>query len=240
MNRINWDLMRPQDIEIRPAQIKDGKATLLLYQDSRNTMDALDRNFGEFGWKIEYKDVGGQIYGRLSIYNEGTKEWIYKEDTGEKSNISEDKGMSSDILKRCAVRFGYGRELYSAPRIVVNDDGYGCRGYKVAEIEYDTDRNITRLILTDIRGNKAFEWSKGNPVPEQPLTAQNQPKNGQNLEILRSFCTEQKNNGADQEELLRFFNFYKQKMSGWRGVVKPDVLFARWNAKTVDVSQQYS
>lgn len=216
--------MRPQDIEIRPAQIKDGKATLLLYQDSRNTMDALDRNFGEFGWKIEYKDVGGQIYGRLSIYNEETKEWCYKEDTGEKSNISEDKGMSSDILKRCAVRFGYGRELYSAPRIVVDDDGYGCR-YKVSEIEYDSDRNVSKLVLVNSRGNKVFEWSKGIGIPQPSLTSKIQPKNGQ---ILKDFCTQQKNAGGDIEELKKFYAFFEKKCESWKGDFLVDRLYNNW------------
>lgn len=158
MKRIEWELMRPQDIECRPAQIKDGKATLLLFQNSRTAMDALDRKFGEFGWTIEYKDVGGQIYGRLSIWDEDTGMWVYREDTGDESNISAQKGQSSDILKRCAVRFGYGRELYTAPRIVVEDDGYGCSGYKVSYIDYNENREIIRLMIVNRFGKTVFDY----------------------------------------------------------------------------------
>lgn len=195
MKRIKWELMRPQDIEIRPAQIKDGKATLLLFQDSRNTMDALDRNFGEFGWKIEYKDVAGQIYGRLSILNEDTGEWVAKEDTGDESNISAQKGQSSDILKRCAVRFGYGRELYSAPRIVIDDDGYGCKGYRVQYIEYNEEREIIRLLIVNRWGKPVFDWVDDRysqkPV-EEPAVIQPSPKpttaTNPAIEALRAFC----------------------------------------------------
>lgn len=163
--------MRPQDIEVRPAMTKNGKATLLLYQDSRNTMDALDRNFGAFGWQIKYKDVGGQIYGCLSIKDPDTGEWITKEDTGDESNISAQKGQSSDILKRCAVRFGYARELYTAPRITVDDDNYGNTGYRVSEITYNTNREISHLVLVNRFDKPVFTWNEGNVQTTTTVTS---------------------------------------------------------------------
>ena len=237
MKRIKWELMRPQDIEIRPAQIKDGKATLLLFQDSRNTMDALDRNFGEFGWKIEYKDVAGQIYGRLSILNEDTGEWVAKEDTGDESNISAQKGQSSDILKRCAVRFGYGRELYSAPRIVIDDDGYGCKGYKVQYIEYNEEREIIRLLIVNRWGKPVFDWVDDRysqkPV-EEPAVIQPtpQPASIPALDDLTFFCGKMKKvQGINKGELVKFFNFYKGKIErngGWKGKFMADRLWKQW------------
>lgn len=219
MARINWELMRPQDIEIRPAMVKDGKATLLLYQDSRNTMDALDRNFGEFGWKIEYKDVAGQIYGKLSIKDPDTGEWVSKEDTGEESNISAQKGQSSDILKRCAVRFGYGRELYTAPRIKIDDDGYGCSGYKVSNISYNDNREITALTIVNRFGKVVYSF---------PTEAQNKPVEEDKATILKNFCTEMKPTVLSKDELLKFYNFYVPKMATWKGAFNPDVLWKRW------------
>ena len=223
--------MRPQDIEVRPATIKDGKATLLLYQDSRNTMDALDRNFGEFGWKIEYKDVSGQIYGCLSILNEDTGEWIVKEDTGEESNISAQKGMSSDILKRCAVRFGYGRELYSAPRIVIDDDGYKCTGYKVSDIRYNEDREITDLTIVNRFNHKVFEWRKGDtafgretPKDMADMYLSNPPKAITNEERLVEFCRTKKEEGHNCKE---FYLYWHPKMEKWTGKLDLDKLWER-------------
>lgn len=218
-NRIEWDLMKPEAIEIRPAQVKDGKVTLLAYQNGRNTMDALDKQFGEFGWKVEYKDVSGQIYGRLSIKDPETGEWIYKEDTGEESNISASKGQSTDILKRLAVRFGYGRELYSIPKIVVDDDGYGNH-LKVSEVSWDENRNCTKIVLTNRFGKVMFSWVKDDNSAD---------KSGKsNCDVLKEFCSAKKTEeGIDKDELLKFWNYYCEKVTSW-GSVNPEKLWNKW------------
>ena len=229
MNRISWDLMRPQDIEIRPAMVKDGKATLLLYQNSRTAMDALDRNFGEFGWKISYKSVGNQIYGCLSIKDPDTGEWISKEDTGEESNISAQKGQSSDILKRCAVRFGYARELYSAPRIVVEDDKYGNTGYKVSRIEYNENREIIFLEIVNRFGKIVYSW-KDDAYVNKPMPTPTQKDNG-NLAALIKFCSELKPMLDEEgfQELKEFYTYWgvtnREKLENWEGPFKPEKLW---------------
>lgn len=226
-NRIKWELMRPEDIELRPAQVKDGKVTLLAYQNGRNTMDALDKQFGEFGWKVEYKDVAGQIYGRLSIKDPETGEWIYKEDTGEESNISASKGQSTDILKRLAVRFGYGRELYSIPKIVVDDDGYGCH-YKVGEISWDENRNCTHITLTNRFGKQVYEWSKDaiGSKKTEPIQLSKS-----NKDILREFCTKKKTEeNIDLPDLTRFYKFYEEKVDNYQRC-NPEYLWSGWCKK---------
>ena len=237
MKRIEWELMKPEAIEIRPAQVKDGKVTLLAYQNGRNTMDALDNKFGEFGWKVEYKDVAGQIYGRLSIKDPDSGEWIYKEDTGEESNISASKGQSTDILKRLAVRFGYGRELYTIPRIVINDDGYGNH-LKVGEVEWNDKRECTHITLVNKFGKVMYRWDKDGelkasddeciPVPNESriqMVKHNKP----NSEILRSFCSEKKTEeGVDKSDLKRFYDFYYEKVDSWENRLKPEIIWERW------------
>lgn len=227
MRGIQWELMRPQDIEVRPAMTKDGKTTLLLYQDSRNTMDALDRNFGAFGWQIKYKDVAGQIYGCLSIKDPETGEWITKEDTGDESNISAQKGLSSDILKRVAVRFGYARELYSAPRIVVPDDGYGNSGNKVSKIEYNENREIVSLTIVNRFNKPIFEWSEGN-VQSAPQSAATEPKTSQKrgrwtieecvAEVRKVGNSHYRDEGVNMDKLKKWVDkkiaYYTEK-NGW-------------------------
>ena len=161
MEMINWDLLQPQDIEVRVGGKIKGtdNVTMLLYQDSRCTARNLDKQFGQFGWQIDFKVVGEQIYGTLSIWDKDKQQWVSKSDTGDKTNISENKGQSSDILKRCAVRWGFGTELYTAPKIVMPDDGYGNSGYKVTEIKYNNNREITHLVIANRFDKEVFRWS---------------------------------------------------------------------------------
>lgn len=221
--------MKPEAIEIRPAQVKDGKVTLLAYQNGRNTMDALDNKFGEFGWKVEYKDVAGQIYGRLSIKDPDSGEWIYKEDTGEESNISASKGQSTDILKRLAVRFGYGRELYTIPRIVINDDGYGNH-LKVGEVEWNDKRECTHITLVNKFGKVMYRWDKDAELqPAEERIQMVSQKKKLNSQILRDFCSEKKTEeGVDQDDLLRFYNWYYDRVDAYNNVLKPEIIWNSW------------
>lgn len=157
MKRINWPLLTAEDIEVRIATCKEGKTTLLLYQNSRTAMSAFDNMFGELGWQCEYYDAGGQMYCRIGVWDDEKNQWIWKSDTGSESNIEAEKGFSSDCFKRVAVRFGYARELYSAPRIVINNDNkfntYYCRS-----IGYDNNRKINQLTIVDRMGNVVYSY----------------------------------------------------------------------------------
>ena len=252
INNIKWDLLQASDIEVRVGgKIKDtDNISLLLYQDSRCTARNLDKQFGAFGWQIDYKVVGEQIYGTLSIWDEEKKEWVSKSDTGDKSNISEDKGQSSDILKRCAVRWGFGTELYTAPKIVVPNDGYNCTGYKVSEINYNENKEIIHLVIVNRFGKVVFNWNIGDntTTPAKPTTTpkdnlewtpddnlnsgysspvQMQPKS--NLDKLIEFCATRKSEpNTDKSKLTRFYNYYSPKMNEWKGKLDLDALYQRW------------
>lgn len=238
---IEWDLLSPEDVEVRVATTRNGKTTLLLYQDSRCAMRALDKQFGSFGWQMDYKVVGGQIYGTLSIYDEEKGIWVSKSDTGDKSNISEDKGQSSDILKRCIVRWGYATELYTAPKIEIADDGYGNTGYKVSEINYDENRKITHLVIVNRFGKEAFRWDRD--AIEQPTqfkkpyqqTQQNdlelKDETKDNLKVLTEYCAQLTANGYNRTEVGKYFRFYKDKCNTWKGVFDCERLFKNWISK---------
>lgn len=259
MKTIQWDLLQPQDIEVRVAnKIKDtNNVAMLLYQDSRCTARNLDKQFGQFGWQIDYKVVGQQIYGTLSIYDEEKQQWVSKSDTGDKSNISEDKGQSSDILKRCAVRWGFGTELYTSPRIVVEDDGYGNSGYKVSKIQYNDNREIIQLTIVNRFNKEVFNWSINNqPVNNNiPYKQTNNRVNDIELttdkdeevnniinkakfqfnnkqtptDILNEFYNSNKDNtDINQNELNRFYTYYQQKTPSWNGKFDVNSLWTKW------------
>lgn len=223
---IIFNLLKPQDIEVRIATVKDGRAKLLLYQNSRTTMDALDATVGIMNWQMDYFVCGGQTYGRLSIYDEEKHQWVSKADTGEESNIAEKKGQSSDILKRCAVRFGFARELYTAPTIVVPIDDKHT-SFRVESISYSDNREIAQLTIVDRSGKVVFEWSKDAQYQKEGDALEKHQETA--IGILTAFCKEKaKDKEVDRGELERFFNFYKIKCDTWKNKFDAPKLFDRW------------
>lgn len=235
--------LKANEIECRPQSVKDGKVTLLLYIDSRAATDLLDEVYGMENWNIEYKDVAGQIYGRLSIYDVETNRWVYREDTGSPANIEKEKSLASDIVKRCIVRFGV-TELYTTPKITLDDDKYGNTGYKVSEIEYNEHREIIHLVITNRFNKEVFRWNMGNktaPIvktaPKQVINEHNDDKliwkpdepKKDNLTLLTEFCSSKKlEEGVNQDNLLRFYNYYKPKANAWKGNFDIPQLFNKW------------
>lgn len=243
VNNIKWDLLQPQDIEVRMGnKIKDtDNVTMLLYQDSRCTARNLDKQFGQFGWQIDYKVVGEQIYGTLSIWDDTKQQWISKSDTGDKSNISEDKGQSSDILKRCAVRWGFGTELYTAPKIVLPNDGYGNSGYKVSQIKYNENREIINLVIVNRFDKEVFNWSinaPANTTTTQPKEvvkpAENTPKEDKIdlKEELKKFVIAN-HTLENTEQIKKFHSYYLNILNtkGWQGNMDLQKLFNNWMSR---------
>lgn len=238
--------LKANEIEVRTAMVKDGKATQLLYIDSRAATDLLDETYGMENWTIEYKDVAGQIYGRLSIYDVETNRWVFREDTGSPANIEKEKSLASDIVKRCIVRFGV-TELYSSPKIVIPDDGYGNTGYKVSEIEYNEDREIIHLVIVNRFNKEVFRWGKGDVTPivkTAPKTVINDHREYSNDELewkpdepkkdnktlLTEFCASKKmEEGVNKDELLRFYNYYSKKE--FKGLMNVERLWSKWTEK---------
>lgn len=157
--QLKFRQIKKEEIEVRIARIEDGVTTLLLYQDARTTMNVFDEMFGPFNWRIEYRTVTDKIYGRLSIYDEDKCEWVYKEDTGTESKIQPEKGISSDILKRCSTRWGWARELYSAPLITVECDNKHM-SYSVQHIAFDSNNRICELVIVNKFGVEVFDMNK--------------------------------------------------------------------------------
>ena len=227
--------LKAEEIEVRPQSIKNGKANMLLYINSRAATDLLDECYGMANWNLEYKDVAGQIYGRLTIYDEETDRWVYREDTGSAGNIEAEKSLASDVVKRCIVRFGV-TELYSSPKIQIDDDGYGNMGYKVTEIEYDSNRNITHLVIANRFNKEVFRWDKN--ATEQPSQykskgyTQTQQNGKDNLTVLKEYCAQLTSNGFDRSEVGKFYRFYEKKANDWRGAFQVDKLYSAWLQKS--------
>lgn len=165
-------LLGKEDIDVRVAQTLAGndkvRASLLLYKDARVDMKILDELFTPMGWKRSHKMIGDRLYCQVEVWDAEKKEWIYKEDVGVESNTEAEKGQASDSFKRACVNWGIGRELYTAPRIVVElreneytrDQNNKIRvwaKFSVKSIGYDTkSRTITSLVIQDTLGNERY------------------------------------------------------------------------------------
>lgn len=113
--------LRADEIEVRVGQVYDGKASMLLYKTARTDMTILDETYGEFGWQCDFKEIKGNLYCGIGIWDERKQQWIWKWDCGTESNTEREKGEASDAMKRAAVKAaGIGRELYTAPKIYLD------------------------------------------------------------------------------------------------------------------------
>lgn len=225
--------LKANEIEVRPQSVKDGKVTLLLYIDSRAATDLLDETYGMENWTIEYRDVAGQIYGRLSIYDKDNNRWIFREDTGSPANIEKEKSLASDIVKRCIVRFGV-TELYSTPRVQVTDDGYGNSGYKVSEINYNENREIIHLVIVNRFDKEVFRWDINTTTKEVAKPIVNTPKEDKIdlKEELKKFVIAN-HTLENTEQIKKFHSYYLNILNskGWQGNMDLQKLFNNWMSR---------
>lgn len=120
-------MIKLEDIKYRVGTFKTGTktfATFLVYIDARVAMDELDLKFGADNWDFRWERQDGTfgVKGILTVRKGDVT--ITREDVGypvsDKMSKSFEatewlKDAVSDSLKRCAVHFGIGRELYDAP-----------------------------------------------------------------------------------------------------------------------------
>lgn len=238
MENIIFRTLRADEIEVRPSHIKDGKANLLLYIDSRAVVSLLNETVGNLNWQSKFYEAKGQLIGEIGIYDKEKDMWIWKGDTGSESNIEAQKGLVSDVYKRVLSRWGID-ELYSSPRIQVPDDGYGNSGYSVSEIIYNKNREIIHLAIINRFNKEVFRWDKYPSCSRAQKSSQPEttPVNS-NATILQSLRdsanAEYYKEGTNQEELKKFVAFYTEKIEKdkWTGnYFDFDKLFASWMSR---------
>jgi hypothetical protein len=135
-DEIEWRVLRSG------SSTKGPWAQLAPYVTSRAIMHRLDAVVGPANWKDEYAEVpaGGQDPGMictLSIRIEG--EWVGKSDGAPFTQVERLKGGVSDALKRAAVKWGIGRDLYYIGETWAQgiQEGYPPRGERTVEFKTD-------------------------------------------------------------------------------------------------------
>lgn len=222
-------LLRADEIEVRVAHSVGDKKCHLLYIDSRAVTKYLDEWVGWNNWTTEFYPVNNQIVGKMGIWDETKNMWIWKSDVGSESNIEAEKGLISDTYKRLLVRFGV-TELYSAPDVLLPDDGYGNKGYKVSEIGYNDNREITHLVIVNRFNKEVYRWDNGDVTPTYKTTPKQVIKD--NKTLLTEFCSSKKTEeGINLDELKRFYNYYSPKVGDWKGTFNAEFQFTKWMEK---------
>jgi hypothetical protein len=225
MRNIEFRLLKAQEIEVRVQSVKNGKANMLLYIDSRCVTTLLNETVGALNWQSKFYQVGNMVMGKLGIWCSEKEAWVWKSDTGSESNIEAEKGLISDTYKRLLSRWGV-VELYSAPRIEIPDDGYGNTGYKVSEIAYE-ERKITHLVIVNRFGKEVFRWD----LNAEPRTIVRTPQSETNKQLLIDFC-KANNTDANRLEMIKFYNFYIHRVVKWTGEINLSKLWEKWNKQT--------
>ena len=148
-----FDDLTADDIEVRIATVKSNGLSLLLYKDARCDMRILDKCVSPENWQRDHKELKGNIYCGISIYDKEKGIWVTKWDCGSESYTEKEKGEASDSFKRAAFNWGIGRELYTSPFIWIdakncNIEGNKCYDrFKVKSIEIK-DKKIVNLEIS--------------------------------------------------------------------------------------------
>lgn len=122
-----------EEISFKPQTMRDDKALMVGYVDARWVAERLDQAT-DGDWSFEWEavtlaDDRVAVRGRLTVMDTVREDVGEYRRTRETDEIEMLKAAVSDALKRCAVLFGVGRELYRMPTTWVawdNRPGHKC------------------------------------------------------------------------------------------------------------------
>lgn len=195
MNEIRT--LRADEIECRVQQVTEKGCVILIYKNARCDMRILDEVYGSNNWQRTHEVINGNLFCNIDIWDDGKGQWVRKQDVGVESNTEKEKGEASDSFKRAGFNVGIGRELYTAPFIWINlakeeiTEYNGkkqlARGVKfdVKSIGYNSEREITSLVIVDNKGVERFsiggkmQTPKTAPKPVKSAETPEQTKKDQ-------------------------------------------------------------
>ena len=184
MEEMKIRLLKASEIECRISMVSTKGVSLLLYKDARVDQRILDETFGMFGWKRSHQLIDGNLYCTVEVLNEGTGEWVSKQDVGTMGYTEKEKSQASDSFKRACFNWGIGRELYSAPFIWIPADKVNItrKGDKlccydrffVTDISYSDTKEIEGLVIENESGEILYSWKTGKQTKKKGAKASSQ------------------------------------------------------------------
>ena len=170
--------LKASEIEARVSTISDKGCSILLYKNARCDMNVLDETVGEMNWQRDHKEIKGNMYAGIGIWDAEKQMWIWKWDCGTESYTEGEKGEASDSFKRAGFNWGIGRELYTAPFIWMKADQINLAEkngkkttydtFKVEAIEY-TIGKISYLKVVDNKTKSVFIYGKSRELQEENI-----------------------------------------------------------------------
>lgn len=160
--------LKAEEIDVRVGNVYSWGYSLLLYKDARCDMNILDETVGAENWQRDHKEIKGNLYCGVGIWDNTKSQWTWKWDCGTESNTEKEKGEASDSFKRACFNVGIGRELYTSPNISISCDMESSgnsyklpkaeknRRFRVKEIEYNEKREIVKLFIVDNKGVQVY------------------------------------------------------------------------------------
>ena len=206
--------LRADEIEARVATVSDKGCSILLYKNARCDMNILDETVGETNWQRDHKEVKGNMYAGIGIWDEDKKMWIWKWDCGTESYAEAKKGEASDSFKRAGFNWGIGRELYTAPFIWMKKSQINLLGRNGKMTTYDkfaieeikcVDGKISKLKVVDNETGAAFIYDNGKTVYKERTKKETQKEDpnapiSEKEAIILDFLIEEAN--VNKERLL--------------------------------------
>ncbi len=99
--------LRADEVECRVGTVgRNGNGlSLLLFKDARCDANILDETVGPENWQCRFYEQKGTLFCSLGIRvqrEDGTFDWVWKDDAGSPSNMEAQKGEASDALTKIA------------------------------------------------------------------------------------------------------------------------------------------
>ena len=184
---MNFRLLNADEIEVKVKQVTEKGAVALLYKTARTDMTLLDETVGAENWQTDYREIKGNMYCGIGIYQSPERGYVWKWNCGTESREdgegNEKKGEASDAFKRAGTTWGIGRELYTAPFIFLNVETKASNGkyyladkfqsFEVAEISYNDNRTIKSVTIVDNHGTVVY--GRGSAGKKRVQPAQPEP-----------------------------------------------------------------
>lgn len=181
-------LLNADEIEVKVKQVTEKGAVALLYKTARTDMTLLDETVGAENWQTDYREIKGNMYCGIGIYQSPERGYVWKWNCGTESREdgegNEKKGEASDAFKRAGTTWGIGRELYTAPFIFLNvetkEDTKDRSGkikyiladkfqtFEVSEITYNENRTIKSVTIVDNHGTVVYGRGSSGKKRVQP------------------------------------------------------------------------
>lgn len=165
----------PHEIQWRIQSSKNGKTTVVPYLTNRCVMERFDMQFGAMGWKNSFERWGQKgVKCGISAWSTEELGWVTKYDGADETSIESTKGGFSDSMKRAAVQWGLGRDLYDYPMIQIKGE------HKYLSRQHTTELN-----------NLALKISTGQFTGDYVMIGEQQPPSKPPLtdEIMKKIVT---------------------------------------------------